>query len=91
MFDYGVIDTLGDDPNRVGSPDEVKPKPPFCDMCGETLTVPFYDCDGYYVCQSCADKALHDTGKAEGYFKDWLWGVMQDWLQYTLPRLGDME
>lgn len=91
MMDYGVIDTLGDDPNRVGSPDENPFAPPVCDVCGEHLQAPFIDCDGYYICSSCAKDNLYNTRHAPGWFVSHLQLKIQDLYEYTLPTLGDMD
>lgn len=77
-----------DNPERVDPPEE--PKDAICcETCGEPLTIPWVDCNGWYMCGRCFEDALKDTKHAAKWFAIWLENELADKMESTLPERGD--
>lgn len=59
-----------------------------CDVCGEELMTPYYNCDGRYICKKCGKDAIQDTRKSPEWFVDWLEFQIDDFLDFELPNEG---
>ena len=77
---------IRDNPARVGDPES--PGAPYCDVCGESIVAPYYDCDGYLICDVCAQDAIRDTRKAPGWFVDWVEFMLEDFQTFEFNERG---
>ena len=70
---------IRDNPARVGDPEPAGA--PYCDVCGDSIALKYYDCNGYLICETCAKDAIRDTRKAPGWFTDWVEFMIEDFIE----------